>query len=301
MRLHPRTACAPLFLGILAWVSVADISAQDTSVYTDRWSEPAITAAKDGKPFQGPFANQSVSLLVTRLPAHRWVKVSFELYIMGSWDGSNAVWGPDLWTMSVRGGPRLISSTFAALSYVNNSDQSYPDDFPRALHPAWTGASRRDVLNSPDARNPASGVYKIELLFPHADKQLMLDFAGSYDDQPIEKQCWGVGNVQVSTADEATLTKATDLPELWSALASEDAMKANAALWRFIGAGEDALTFLKAQVVQLPEGNHLSPTDSLRLHRAHRIARIIGGENASQLCFAMDHLFPEYFGNLPGQ
>jgi hypothetical protein len=273
--------------------------AEDVAVYSDQallnyWSEAKISANSGGKPYHGPFGNQSVSLTLNRLPQHRWVNVTFDLYIIGSWDGSSPVWGPDLWSLSVRGAQRLLFTSFCGWGYSGNDEQSYPDDYPQAIHPAWTGVAERNVVDIKDSKPPKNGVYRMEVLFPHTDDQVILDFAGVYADPPSEQQVWGIGNLEVHTFSAEILTGEEVLPSLWEELASEDSVAANQALWRFVGAGTKGLSFLKEKVAAMTAEQTLSPADNLRLHRAHRIGWIIGGEGANALCFQMDQLSAEY-------
>ena len=273
--------------------------AEETVIYAEqkvlsRWSQPAVGAAADGKEFHGPFGNQTVSLALDRLPRHRWVKVSFDLYIVGSWDGSSPVWGPDLWSLSVRGAQRLIFASFCGWGYAGNDEQSYPDDYPQAIHPAWTGVRARDVVDIKDSDPPKNGVYKVEVLFPHTDDGVVLDFAGVYDDPPAEQQVWGVGNVEVHALSQETLTDAAALPDLWEELADDDSVAANKALWQFVGAGANAARFIQEKVGRMADGVELSEAEGLRLHRAHRIVRIVGGEGSIALCLRMDRLSLEY-------
>ena len=300
MRLPPRfkwllSCCAAVLPALLP----GRVCAEDTTVYADheflsRWSEPAVGGTTDGKQFHGPFGNQTVSLTLDRLPRHRWVKLSFDLYVVGSWDGSSPVWGPDLWSLSVRGAQRLIFASLCGWGYAGNDEQSYPDDYPQAIHPAWTGVLARNVVDIKDSEPPKNGVYKVEVLFPHTADRLILDFAGSYQDLPKELQVWGIGNVEAHALSDATLTDADALPGLWEELARHDSVEANKALWQFVGAGAGATSFIKDKVEQMRDGDPLSEADELRLHRAHRIVRIIGGKDALDLCFRMDRLSSEY-------
>ncbi len=274
---------------------------EDPLVYSDHtffshWSEPAVGVTTEGKQFHGPFGNQPVSLTLDHLPRHRWIRVTFDLYVVGTWDGSSPVWGPDLWSLTVHGGERLIFASLCAWGYAGNNEQSFPDDYPQAIHPAWTGVARHNVVNIQDSEPPKNGVYKVEVLFPHLSDQLTLDFTGSYDDSPREAQVWGIGNVEVSALSEETVTDANDLPGLWEDLASGDSVKANAALWQFVGAGTNAFDFINERIgnVKDDDGLRLSEADNLRMHRAHRIIRILGGDGSHDLCSKMDHLSIEY-------
>ena len=298
----PRWLPALAFAALLAGAA----RAEDVAVYSEQaslshWSDLRISTDSAGKPYHGPFGNQPLSLTLDHLPGHRWIKVSFDLYIVGSWDGSSPVWGPDLWSFSVRGARRLISATFCAWGYAGNDEQSYPDDYPHAIHPAWTGSAARNVVDIKDSEPPKNGVYKVEVLFPHTDEQAILDWAGAYVDPPNEQQVWGIGNVEVRTSSAETLTGEDALPGLWEELAGEDSVAANKALWRFVGAGAKAASFLREKVEAMDDNDTLSEADNLRLHRAHRIVWIIGGEGANSLCFRMDHLSSEYAGKYLGK
>ncbi len=303
MNLLPRTPwwrwCGALVFATVFAGSIA--RGENPTVYSDhtffsRWSETAVDTNTEGKQFHGPFGSQPVALTLEHLPRHRWVRATFDLYVIGSWDGSSPVWGPDLWSLSVRGGERLIFASFCGWGYSGNDEQSYPDDYDHAIHPAWTGAARRNVVNIVDSDPPKNGVYKVEVLFPHTGDQLVLDFAGSYQDPPREQQVWGVGNVEVIALTEDTVTDKNALPGLWEDLASDDSVKANAALWQFVGAGTKAFDFINERIAKMSEndGVNLTEADGLRMHRAHRIVRIIGGDGSSSLCFQMDHLSIEY-------
>ena len=295
----PRASSWLLTVLVFAALRVGVAHAEDVAAYSDQtfvnhWSDPKVSANNRGKPYHGPFGNQPVSLTLDRLPPHRWIKVTFDLYIIGSWDGSSPVWGPDLWSLSVRGAQRLMSATFCGWGYSGNNEQSYPDDYPHAIYPAWTGVAARNVVDIQDSQPPKNGTYKIEVLFPHTEDQVVLDFAGAYVDPPVEQQEWGIGNLEVHTLTAETLTDEDALPGLWELLASRDSLVANQALWQFVGAGEKAASFLREKVAAMDDNVILSPMDNLRLHRAHRILWIVGGDGIIELGLRMDRLSTEY-------
>ncbi|MGC3988313.1 MAG: hypothetical protein QM796_01265 [Chthoniobacteraceae bacterium] len=276
------------------------------------WSESATTTAPgDGSRYRGPFQAQPVALSLNGLPLHSWVRVRFNLFIVGSWDGSSPVWGPDLWSLQVRGAQRLFFTTFGNMGdFVNNNAQSFPDEYPWGKHKSWTGAADKNVLGSPRMSSPSTrrdlndGVYPIDLIFPHSAASLVLDFAGIYDDPPSERQSWGVGDLEVTTLTTPPTVDTSALPGLWDDLASDNAIQADDALWKMVAAGSRANDFITARVAEIQaavkSGTRGTPPvtglEALRLHRAHRIIRLLGieGPNAS---FAIDHLVPEYFGD----
>jgi hypothetical protein len=276
------------------------------------WSEEKTTTAPgDGGEFRGPFQAQPVALSLSHLPEHAWVKLRCTLFVIGSWDGSNRVWGPDLWSLHVRGGQRLFFTTFGNMGdFSNNNVQSYPDEYPWGRQKAWTGAVEKNVLGFPKeggaSTRPAlnDGVYHIDVIFPHARESLILDFAGIYDDPPSEKQSWGVANLEVVAMKEPPALEEGALPGLWDDLAGEDPMQANAALWKMVAAGDRTAAFIAGKVAELKseigEPKRDTPPviglEALRLHRARRILRVLGVKG--DLRFAIDHLVPEYFRDL---
>lgn len=312
------------------------------------WSEPAmITAPGNGKRLHGLFQPQPVVISLPNLPDHDWVKLRFKLYIIGSWDGSNRVWGPDLWSLQVRGAQRLFFVTFGNLgNFGNNNVQSFPDEYPWGRHPAWTGAEAKDVLNFPSDGGYSmrsellnDSVYPMEAIFPHSSNSLVLDFTAIYDDPPQEHQTWGISDLEVTTMKTPPFVEESAFPKLWEDLASPDPMIANAAMWTLVSAGDRAVTFISEKVKALnlsPKPAHSQPTsqsitiravvkyivslyfgqakplyvsrhgaitapfngyEALRLHRAHRVLKIINGDDLGT-GFKIDHMVPEYFQDL---
>jgi hypothetical protein len=88
-----------------------------------------------GRVFLGRFGNETVSLLLSGLPAHSEVTVSFDLFIIDTWDGNSEEpgIGPDIWDLSVTGGPTLLHTTFS--NFDPDQNQAYPDPFPGAIIP----------------------------------------------------------------------------------------------------------------------------------------------------------------------
>ena len=281
-----------------------------------KWSDNAMgVIPADQSKFHGPFNAQPVSLKMENLPTHEWVRVRLTLYTIGSWDGSSRVWGPDLWTMQVRGGQRLFFSSFCNMGEVSNNNlQSYPDDYPRARNLDRTGASGKNSLGFPKQNGVSNfptlndGTYQIEAVFPHAKNTLTLDFAGIYDGAPSEQQWWGLANVEIVTMAMPPLVDDREFPELWEKLASKNAMEAQTALWKMISAGDRALAFIQGKVTALTKaaaGNRrqalpLSAQDAIRLHRAHKISNIIDTVGSGSLSYEIAHLIPEYALDLNG-
>src|SRR5438874_9096001 len=94
-----------------------------------RWSLKTVSVTPSGRTFLGPFNRETVTLRLADLPPHTGVTVGFNLFAIGSWAGSDAKGGPDLWEFREAGAARQVSSTFA----TTGSTQSYPWPYPLGL------------------------------------------------------------------------------------------------------------------------------------------------------------------------
>jgi hypothetical protein len=152
---------------------------------------PLDTTPMGSRRFLGPFGAETVSLGLNGLPAHTRVHLSWDLFIIGSWDGNNPESGPDRWQAQVRGGPTLIDATFS--TYWN---QSYPgllsDNFPPR-----TGAAENDTLGySIEGFSEPDSVYHFDFSFDQSEAALTLDFTGIGLRSRGDER-WGLDNVQV--------------------------------------------------------------------------------------------------------
>ena len=169
------------------------------------WSRTdlSITPAGD-RNFLGEFGNDTVSITLNALPAHADLTISFDLFIIRSMDGNsaNAGLGPDIWNLSVAGGPVLVSTTFAN---TPNARQSFPDSVP-ADHAAQTGATEVNTLGylftygtEPE---PSDAVYHLAIAFSHTANSVQFDFSGS-GMEALANESWGLDNVRI---DDVVLT-----------------------------------------------------------------------------------------------
>jgi hypothetical protein len=190
------------------------------------WSNISVASAPhpdyvaDPRLFLGEFGNETVSLSLNGLPTHGFTTVSFELYLIRSWDGNNTdvvngdPLGPDLWSLGVAGGPTLLSASF---SNGNPAGQSY-SPFPGALscnigynaaYPAgtynpMTGASECYSLGytftDPIVTDESmDSVYSFSFMFAHNASDLVLNFSAN-GLQGLNDESWGLDNVQVAVA-----------------------------------------------------------------------------------------------------
>jgi hypothetical protein len=88
-----------------------------------RWSLQTREITPVGnRTFLGRFGNSAPALTLTNLAAHTEVELDFDLFIIGTWDGSSPSNGPDILRVSVENGPTLLRSSFAP---VGSRQQSY--------------------------------------------------------------------------------------------------------------------------------------------------------------------------------
>lgn len=113
------------------------VGAEWSSILTD-------TTPIGGRRFLGEFGNDTVTLSLSSLPLHAQISISFDLFIIRSWDGNRVILqgnpvGPDEWDFRVAGGPALLHTTFSQHPPSGlNFPQAYPDTYPGGSNPAHT-------------------------------------------------------------------------------------------------------------------------------------------------------------------
>lgn len=194
------------FLMIMA-LAVPIASAQSmVTVYTNdfegsvgpEWSKRIRATTPIGnRHFLGEFTGEPVWLALGNLPDHCRVTVSFELFVINSWEGSVGLYaGPDVWDLNVSSGPpsqcplkNLLHTSFANCEC---SYQAYPATFPEAYNPGLTDA---DEVNS--LGYDVDSVYELTFSFFHDAPELYFQFQASPDLQGIDDESWGIDNIVV--------------------------------------------------------------------------------------------------------
>jgi len=176
----------------------------------DEWSDPITTTSPCDSTFIGEFGNQTVTLSLDDLPSHARVEVSFDLFIIRSWDGNreetpaellnSPLWpddliGPDIWQLQADG-EMLVQTTFS--NWIDSGSlQAYPGSYPGAEYPAQTGAIAINSLCYTYGPYDMDAVYPMRYIFDHTGDTLVLDFA-AMGLQDISDESWGLENVRVS-------------------------------------------------------------------------------------------------------
>lgn len=166
------------------------------------WSEGITDVTLVGnRRFLGQFGNQTISLNLSNLPEHASVTIAFDLFVIESWDGSDcAGCAPDIWELSVPGGPPLLRTTFSNVE--GNDIQAFPGTFPDDHYPRRTGAAETNTLGY---YAYGDAVYYLTFTFPHTADFVRVDFsATTIDFQEEWRESWGLDNVRVSVGAPPT-------------------------------------------------------------------------------------------------
>lgn len=192
------------------------------------WSQTSVTAAPNpdyagNRKFLGEFGNDVVSLTLNNLPTHTQLSLSFQLYLIRSWDGNDTTvvngdpLGPDTWSLGVAGGPSLLSATF---SNGNPAGQTYGGAFSSYTYTAFTPCTAYQGYSGPGQYGPMTGanecyslgyyfddpnlgnqamdsVYNLNFSFAHTGSSITLNFAANGLQPLLTDESWGLDNVQL--------------------------------------------------------------------------------------------------------
>ena len=263
------TRCVPLFV-IVLWCGGALAGADEsraTRVYSNdfareagpEWSNRAIDKTLKGqRPFLGMFGGETVTFRQDDLPPHRCLRLSCSLYLLNPWDGSSPVWGPDPFDISIDKGPTLLHATFGNCGFfTDNNAQSFPDEFPDAVHPVWTGADEKQTLGymyswgGPDRTHDTSSIYHLSFTFPHTAASVALLFT-SFSKEEKKGEAWGLANFQLESLDRGSRLDDKALTSCWNELASDDPLTAFRAKWTLVESADSSRKFLALKLRGTP-------------------------------------------------
>jgi MYXO-CTERM domain-containing protein len=168
------------------------------------WSQLIRDVTPTGaRGFLGQFSNDAVTLGLGNLLPHDSVTISFDLYIIRTWDGNAGAGdpaagiGPDRWSLrnTADGGEEntLLDTTFANADFFT---QSYPNAYLGGDNPAYSGSSEQDTLGY-DAADFGDSVYRLSFTFAHSNSWIEFTFEGS-NLEGIDNETWGIDNIEVS-------------------------------------------------------------------------------------------------------
>lgn len=172
-----------------------------TGAVGGEWSNTTKSTTPVGaRDFLGEFGNTTVALNLNGLPSHGAVTVSFDLFVIRSWDGNNSGTGPDHWSISVGDSGSQSVVLDATFANVVGAQQSYPDSSP-SNHPAHTGAAEVNTLGYFTAfGNPVDSIYNLSFTIPHTATAFRAVFGSQNVSDGLLDETWGIDNVQVSVS-----------------------------------------------------------------------------------------------------
>ncbi|NBX37682.1 MAG: hypothetical protein EBR10_10760, partial [Planctomycetes bacterium] len=166
------------------------------------WSGGAPTQSPSGQRFLGRFSSGANTILTVPLPeATTDVRLSFDLYIIDSWDGENTSVGPDRWGVNVVGGQTLLQHSFNNWASSENVHGSSGQSFgglgaPPSVYPSRTGAFALNQLGYQNGFGVRDSAYRMSFVVPVRGASVAFRF---YDLglQGVNDESWGLDNVRV--------------------------------------------------------------------------------------------------------
>lgn len=211
-------ATSTIFISTLLFLAALNARAQ--IIYSNGFSNPVgsewsstqrSTTPVGGRQFLGQFGgNQSVSLALSSLPAHTQLTLTFDLFIIASWDGNDIPGGgqADIFDVSIQGGTNLLHTTFENDAAFSHRAQAYPGPFPGSSFPGMTGASETNTLgysfDTGGGNVFGDTVYRLSVTFAHSASAITVNFASSLN-QSIDDESWGLDNVVVAIPEPSSL------------------------------------------------------------------------------------------------
>ncbi len=162
------------------------------------WSNTSI-AYSNGEYFLGTnangFGNGTIGYSLNSMTPHDTVTVTFDLYIIQSWDGNGpAGGGPDGWQFKADGNT-LLSTTFANYSGGNTQGYGGPG-LQSGTYTPKTGAYELGHLGF-GTGDFGDTTYRLTFTFAHTSSNLGLSFISLQNQAPGDEG-WGLDNVTVT-------------------------------------------------------------------------------------------------------
>lgn len=164
--------------------------------------------------FLGQYGNEEVTFTMEnpnpdQCPVNM-VRISFDLYIIRSWDGNQGLIdpnaspvGPDYWRFGLQDVDSLLNAWHVNTTFANFDDeiysffkQAYPNPYPWGSFPARTGIYERNTLGY-QFIGPRDSTYKMSFLLPITDQTIRLIWMGEHL-QILEDESWGLDNLEVT-------------------------------------------------------------------------------------------------------
>ena len=205
--LTPVRALAAAAMILTAGAARADvIFSNDFSANANGFTgTTTIVTAPNGEQFLGPLTQGAFTSLALDTTGYSSVTLNFDLYGILSLDGSNPVHGPDVFNLTVVGGPLLLNENFSNfVNYQNNPPSNFQSYGPNPSNPGRTGsdAALYGHLGYFWA-NPEGGdtTYHLSYTFAPTGNATTILFTGLSTQGPSDEY-FGIDNVVVTAVPE---------------------------------------------------------------------------------------------------
>lgn len=179
--------------------AVATVASPNGQRFLGEFGGPAILTARAYDRQHFVRVDETLTLTLRNLKPHTHAMVTFDLYILKSWDGNNPNYGPDRWSLRVKGGQTLLATTFSNNPKTGAYDLSL-QNYPIVNSAPQTGAS---AVNTLGYKFYGDSIYHLSFTFAHTAKSLALNFSSSlFEGKGTDDESWGLGNVSVSTSSD---------------------------------------------------------------------------------------------------
>ncbi len=171
-----------------------------TKITDPEWQNPIKPDSNEfpTRRYLGLFGNQMIKLTLGNLPLHDSVDVSFDMYVVATWDGNvNTANGPDLFRVLDLNCNTSYSST-TSFSRMDGARQAYPDRYPGGDNPKDSGAIDKLMINNEQVSFSAT-VYRLNYRFAHNCPTLQLGLNALLRDisSNFQNESWGIDNLKL--------------------------------------------------------------------------------------------------------
>ena len=184
--LNPVTATAPAVANLnftLGGFDFETVYATDFESGADAaWSVPTLSSNAAFTSFLGRFGNPGVTLTLSNLPPHEFIRLNFDLYAIDSWDG-----GGDTFGLSDD-----VVRAWSFRNYAGTQGDSYPGEPDVDATLDFNGSLTDSIYRALRDNDLRHG-----FVVPHTGETLQVTFYGR-NLEDLNNESWGLDNVRVA-------------------------------------------------------------------------------------------------------
>ncbi|MEM6820952.1 MAG: redoxin domain-containing protein [Verrucomicrobiota bacterium] len=221
---------------------ITEFRADFEETVSSNWSKQKVSSTALGeRTFLGPFGFEEVTLKLDSLAQHNWVTIEFDLYLLGSWNGNNTKYGPDVFTVALGDGRVLHRTSFS--QRLGKYSQAYPGFFPIHRLPERTGAVEKNTLGHTFKNEESSTVYRVKRTIPHRAKSVKIKIMAE-SDVSSQNESWGIDNFKLTCHDQIPALSPPSQEDIETQLGGDDGVAANAMVDHLVQGGEASVELL---------------------------------------------------------